>query len=81
MNPNTGAIATFETDEDAKAAGHTVPLSKKLAGRMLAMARASRVALVKSWSTAHPLARVPGESDEDARKARNAAKRERGARG
>lgn len=29
MQTKTGAIAVFETDDDAKAAGHTMPLTEK----------------------------------------------------
>lgn len=80
MNPNTGSIATFETDDDAIQAGHTVPLAKKLAGRLLQVPRQERAAMVLNISTKHPLGRLPGMTDDDVRKLRNAAKRERRAR-
>jgi hypothetical protein len=80
MNPNTGSIATFETDDDAKQAGHTVPLTKKLAGRLLQVPRKLRAAMVLNVSSKHPLGRLPGLTDEDIRQLRNAAKRERRAR-
>lgn len=35
MNPETGAIAHFESDEDAEKAGHTVKLSKSEARYLL----------------------------------------------
>jgi hypothetical protein len=42
MNPNTGAIAYFETDEDAERAGHTVKLSKKEASGLIGLNRHER---------------------------------------
>lgn len=42
MKPNTGAIAHFETNEDAKAAGHTVPLDKKQTELLMGMNRQQR---------------------------------------
>lgn len=80
MNPNTGSIALFETEEDAKKAGHTVPLKEELAGRLLQVARQERAEMVLNISTTHPLGRLPGLTDEDIRKLRNAAKRARRAR-
>jgi hypothetical protein len=84
MNPDTGAIATFETDEDAKEAGFTVPLSKSQATTCLAMHRQERLGVISAdIDTAtrfHPLARMAGMSDDDVRKVRNAAKRARRAR-
>jgi hypothetical protein len=80
MNPNTGSIATFETDDDANRAGHTVPLTKELAGRLLQVPRGMRAAMVLNVSNKHPLGRLPGLTDEDIRQLRNAAKRERRAR-
>jgi hypothetical protein len=77
MNPNTGSIATFETDDDAEQAGHTVPLTKKLAGRLLQVPRQERAAMVLNISRQHPLGRLPGLTDEDLGMLRNAAKRAR----
>lgn len=42
MQEQTGAIAVFETDEDAKAAGHTLPLTKKDAALLSGMNRHER---------------------------------------
>lgn len=77
MNPDTGAIASFETDEDAKTAGHTIPLSKELAGRLLQVPRQERMPMVLNLSKAHPLAKLVGMTDDDVRQLRNAAKRAR----
>jgi len=77
MNPDTGAIAVFETDDDAVTAGHTIPLPNKLAGRLLNVPRDQRMHLVLNISSRHPLARVDGMTALDARKLRNAAKRAR----
>lgn len=77
MNPDTGAIAVFESDEDAEAAGHTVPLTKQLAGRLLQVPRKERMPLVLGLSTSHPLAKLAGMTGDDVKKLRNAAKRAR----
>jgi hypothetical protein len=77
MNPDTGAIAYFETAEDAEQAGHTVPLPKKLAGRMLQLPRQERMPLILDLSPFHPLAQLAGMTEDDVRKLRNAAKRAR----
>jgi hypothetical protein len=42
MNPYSGAIAEFETEADAKAAGHTHPLTRDEAGRLMPMNRHER---------------------------------------
>lgn len=42
MNPDTGAIAHFETDEDAKQAGFTEPLTDKEAKLLDGMNRHDR---------------------------------------
>jgi len=42
MNPDTGAIGKFETDEDAKAAGFTVKLTEKEAKLLAGMNRHDR---------------------------------------
>ena len=42
MNPDTGAIARFETDEDAKKAGFTEPLNDKEAKLLATMNRHDR---------------------------------------
>lgn len=42
MQASTGAIAHFETEEDAKAAGYTLPLTVEEARKLLAMPRAER---------------------------------------
>lgn len=47
MNPDTGAIATFETEEDARKAGHTVPLSDAESRRLMPMNRHQRRAWAK----------------------------------
>lgn len=46
MNPNSGAIATFETKGDAKKAGHTVELSKEEALELGPMNRKQR----RAWA-------------------------------
>lgn len=43
MQPQTGAIAWFENEDDAKKAGHTIPLEKKLAEQLLQVSRAERL--------------------------------------
>lgn len=43
MAPNTGAIATFETQKDAYAAGYTVPLTQAEAGALMPMTRPQRL--------------------------------------
>ena len=80
MNPNTGAIAYFETDADAKAAGHTVPLSKEVASHALKVPRSERASTVLDFAKLHPLGRLPGMTEDDIRQLRNAAKRARRAR-
>ena len=42
MHPKTGAIATFETELDAKLAGYTVPLSEADFTEFLGMNRKER---------------------------------------
>jgi hypothetical protein len=42
MNPETKAIGIFETEEDAKLAGHTVPLSESEAAELLKLKRSGR---------------------------------------
>lgn len=80
MNPDTGAIAVFETDEDAEAAGHTVPLPKKLARGLPKVSPSERMPIVLGLSPFHPLAKLAGMTDDDVRALRNAAKRARRAR-
>jgi hypothetical protein len=46
MNPETGAMAVFETDDDAVAAGHTVPLNAKDAQMLTMMNRHDR----RAWA-------------------------------
>ena len=46
MNPNTGAIASFETDEDAEAAGHTVKIAKGFIKQAMGMNRHDR----RAWA-------------------------------
>lgn len=77
MNPDTGAIALFETEEDAKNAGHTVQLAKEIAGKLLQVPRQERMPLVLGLSKEHPLAKLDGMTDDDVRKLRNAAKQAR----
>lgn len=83
MNPETGAIAHFETEDDAKEAGYTVPLDAALAKQLQQLKREERRALVSDvdrLTRHHPLARLAGMTDGDVRKLRNAAKRARKAR-
>jgi hypothetical protein len=42
MNPDTRAIALFETAEDAKKAGHTVKLTPVEAAKLLTLPRGDR---------------------------------------
>lgn len=42
MNPNSGAIAAFENEDDAKAAGYTVPLEPEDAAKLLKLRREDR---------------------------------------
>ena len=42
MHPQTQAIATFEREEDAQRAGHTIPLTPKEAALLGTMNRAER---------------------------------------
>lgn len=42
MNPDTGAIARFETKRDADQAGFTIPLSEDQAQQLLPMNRHER---------------------------------------
>jgi len=42
MNPETGAIAQFETEEDAEQAGYTEPLNDKEARLLATMNRHDR---------------------------------------
>lgn len=49
MNQETGAIAEFETPEDAKAAGYTVSLTPELAARLRMMPREERKAWIKHY--------------------------------
>lgn len=54
MNPHTGAIAEFENAEDAKAAGHTVPLTRDEAGDLMPRNRAERRAWARGKGEALP---------------------------
>jgi hypothetical protein len=47
MNPDTGAIAQFENEADAKLAGFTVALSGKTAEELAMMPRVERKAWLK----------------------------------
>lgn len=47
MDPRSGAVATFENDTDAKAAGYTVPVPASEEERVRAMSREER----KQWAT------------------------------
>lgn len=80
MNPETGAIAQFETYEDAEAAGYPIPLKTKVARGFLQVPRQERMALALGLSTSHPLAKLAGMTDDDVRQLRNAAKRARRSR-
>lgn len=42
MHPQTHAIATFETDEDAGRAGYTTPLTKAEATTLMPVSRENR---------------------------------------
>lgn len=59
MNPNTGAIATFENEADAAAAGYNVPIPEGERAGLLAMNRAQR----RAWARAQGLAPTAGSLD------------------
>jgi len=44
MDPRSGAIATFETDEDAEKAGYTVPLTESQFKQFSGLNRKQRLA-------------------------------------
>ncbi len=52
MNPDTGAIARFETLADAELAGYSVPLTEKQVAR-LPITRDERKAWLKTYLKAH----------------------------
>jgi hypothetical protein len=47
MNPDSGAVAKFEKKSDAKAAGYTIPLTKKEASLTSHMNRKQR----RAWAS------------------------------
>jgi len=49
MNPETKAIAFFESDEDARRAGFTVPLTEDEAHHLCAMPRSQRDAALATY--------------------------------
>lgn len=49
MNPDTGAIAAFENEEDAKKAGFTIPLGDKLAEELLKIDRDQRLSALQKY--------------------------------
>lgn len=82
MDANSGKIVLIEDEADARAKG-LVPLSEAEAAVLKALPEAQRpAALLKSRevSPLHPLGRLPGLTEDDIRKLRNAAKRDRRAR-
>jgi hypothetical protein len=48
MNPNSGAIAHFENDDDARKAGYKIPLDDWEAAKLLSMNRGERRAYLAS---------------------------------
>lgn len=93
MDPNSGRIYQQqlgpgeqpETEAEIEARGQ-IPLTKEQARELLKRVPSARPVthrqLVGNQAalTTHPAARALGESDDDARKARNARKRERRSR-
>jgi hypothetical protein len=67
MNPETKAIAFFETEEDARAAGHTVPLTEAEAAHLLERPRAERKAALARFRGSPVLTRtyVPPRRNRD----------------
>ncbi len=57
MNPDTGAIGHFETEEDAKRAGHTRKLSPEELQATLPMNRAARRQWAREQARAEKKAR------------------------
>lgn len=55
MNPDTGAIGRFETEADARAAGHTIPLTEDEARKLLLMNRRER----QLWARERGTKKVP----------------------
>jgi len=49
MHPQTRAIAEFETEADAKAAGYTIPLSPLEAADLRDIHREDRMRAIKTW--------------------------------
>lgn len=69
MNPDTGAIAQFENEEDAKRAGHTVQLTTDEARKLYQVGREERTAaldLLRGVTT------PPGYINRQARRAAEA---------
>lgn len=78
MNPDTGAIAEFETEDDARQAGYTVPLTREQAVQFKGLNRHQRLALTASLR-GKPQPRKP-LTDDERRAAKNQRKRQRKAR-
>jgi hypothetical protein len=83
MDTRTGAIARFETDEDAKRAGYKKPLTEPEVLRLFPKTRAERLQWLTKEEDLHRLTKVhpavpgPDETPDDIRKNRNARKRKR----
>lgn len=58
MNTDTGAIAHFENEADAKAAGHDLMLTPEQAAKLLKLSRAERRAWAKKAVSAAELKRA-----------------------
>jgi hypothetical protein len=70
MQPTTKAIAFFETDEDARAAGHTIPLTEAEAAALLERPRAEREAALARFRGSPVLTRTyvpPGRNRDKPR--------------
>lgn len=79
MDPKSGRIEMVESDDDARARG-LVPLLEGERGRLIRLPPEKRPAALLQMRATHPLARLPGLSEDDIRQLRNAAKQERRAR-
>lgn len=79
MDVKSGKIYEIPGNEDASDRG-LVALSSKEARALRKLPEAQRPAELLQMRALHPLARLPGLTEDDIRKIRNAAKRERRSR-
>jgi hypothetical protein len=74
MHMEKGSITRFETEDDAKDADYGLSLDERIAEALKKIPRNERLAILKG---PHRLAKLPGMTDDDVHKLRNAAKRAR----